>query len=268
MLFARYPLPPPPSHNHLSYLHAHPFSSHFSLYSDPLAASSPRTRPAVSRAVAIDSYDALMAMRSLVDDIDTIHRESTRRLDELLIPPPRYPAADIAAANAPSGLLDATYPPSSLSSPSHSAPPQPAPSPPPTGLSSALLALVALHSHRLSSRALGLLLSVDRQPSCPICLSGLVVGCEVSVLHCGHCLHTECLLPWLKKSGACPLCRARVRVERESDEEEEVVGSGAEDEEDASALRYEEDQSRWRRRWAQNAANGADGEGLRDWRYA
>ena len=281
VLFARYPLPPPPSHNHLSYLHSHPFSSHFSLYSDPLTLSPPIARSAPhsssSRPVAIDSYDTLMAMRSLVDDIDTIHRESARRLDELLVIPARHSAADIAAAaaaaGAPSGLLDSAYPPSPLSSPPQQPPAQ---SPPPSGLSSPLLALLALHSHRLSSRALGLLLSVDRQPSCPICLSGLVVGCEVSVLQCGHCLHTDCLLPWLKKSGACPMCRARVVLqqaegETEVDSEgdsEEMVSSGMEDEADSVAVQYEEEQRRWRRRWAQNALNEAAGGGLRDWRYA
>ena len=268
VLFARYPLPPPPSHSHLSYLHNHPFSSHFSLYSDSLP------RPSSSRPVSVDSYDSLQAARSLADDLDTIQRESARRLDELLVVPSRHSAADTAAASVSSGMFDATYPSPLPSPPQHSSPPLPVPSPPPSGLSSPLLALVSLHSRRLSSRALGLLLSLERQPSCPICLSGLVVGCEVSVLHCGHCLHTQCLLPWLRKSGACPMCRARVRPDQpkcRSGTEEEKLAELAEDEAETELARAEyeeEEQRRWRRRWAQNATNDAGEAGLRDWRYA
>ena len=48
---------------------------------------------------------------------------------------------------------------------------------------------------------------------CPICLAPHEEGDEMSVLPCKHELHTECLMPWLKQTNSCPLCRHQLATD-------------------------------------------------------
>jgi len=54
--------------------------------------------------------------------------------------------------------------------------------------------------------------SIERneERSCPICLKNFVIGDEFSELPCKHQFHLECLLPWLKKTSSCPMCRTEL----------------------------------------------------------
>ncbi|KAK8854767.1 hypothetical protein IAR55_003506 [Kwoniella newhampshirensis] len=42
---------------------------------------------------------------------------------------------------------------------------------------------------------------------CPICKDDFVVGDEVMRIPCSHIFHPDCLQPWLKVNGSCPVCR-------------------------------------------------------------
>lgn len=56
--------------------------------------------------------------------------------------------------------------------------------------------------------------------TCPICLEDFVYGSELNQLHCGHCYHPKCIVPWLKeRSPVCPLCKIDVRVSMIESEE-------------------------------------------------
>ncbi|KAI8573399.1 hypothetical protein RHMOL_Rhmol01G0274300 [Rhododendron molle] len=50
----------------------------------------------------------------------------------------------------------------------------------------------------------------DGKEKCSICLEEFVVGSRVARLTCSHLYHGDCVLKWLKRSNACPLCRALV----------------------------------------------------------
>ena len=52
------------------------------------------------------------------------------------------------------------------------------------------------------------------QDPCIVCMDaseGLLLK-----LHCGHIYHVDCILPWLKTKGTCPLCRDNSSTERRS----------------------------------------------------
>ena len=42
---------------------------------------------------------------------------------------------------------------------------------------------------------------------CSICLASYEDGDDLAVLPCSHLMHAECLMPWLKQTNSCPLCR-------------------------------------------------------------
>lgn len=49
--------------------------------------------------------------------------------------------------------------------------------------------------------------------TCPVCLDEFMYGTEINQLHCGHCYHPKCIIPWLQsRSPVCPLCKIDVRV--------------------------------------------------------
>lgn len=43
---------------------------------------------------------------------------------------------------------------------------------------------------------------------CAICLEDFERGQEVMITPCKHMFHEECIVPWAKSSGQCPVCRA------------------------------------------------------------
>ena len=62
----------------------------------------------------------------------------------------------------------------------------------------------------------------DSCTSCSICLSPFEEEETLRLLpQCGHCFHTECILPWLtQKKSFCPLCQMPVKIKNDNDEEE------------------------------------------------
>ncbi|ORY35545.1 hypothetical protein BCR39DRAFT_555693 [Naematelia encephala] len=42
---------------------------------------------------------------------------------------------------------------------------------------------------------------------CPVCKEDFTVGDEVMRVPCAHVFHPDCLQPWLKINGSCPVCR-------------------------------------------------------------
>jgi len=47
---------------------------------------------------------------------------------------------------------------------------------------------------------------------CVVCLEPYQVENYIMKLHCGHMYHYECISPWLKTRGVCPLCRSKESV--------------------------------------------------------
>lgn len=47
----------------------------------------------------------------------------------------------------------------------------------------------------------------DGDGKCSICLETFVGNEQVVVTPCNHMFHEECLLPWVKRHGQCPVCR-------------------------------------------------------------
>ncbi|GAA5927663.1 uncharacterized protein JCM15063_005959 [Sporobolomyces koalae] len=51
------------------------------------------------------------------------------------------------------------------------------------------------------------LLSHDTVKDCTICQDDFVVSETLASLPCRHLFHPDCIVPWLKTSGTCPVCR-------------------------------------------------------------
>ncbi|MCL7051261.1 hypothetical protein MKW94_005493 [Papaver nudicaule] len=43
---------------------------------------------------------------------------------------------------------------------------------------------------------------------CVICIEDFVPNTEVLVTPCNHMFHEECIIPWVKSHGQCPICRS------------------------------------------------------------
>ncbi|KAJ4980494.1 hypothetical protein NE237_031331 [Protea cynaroides] len=48
----------------------------------------------------------------------------------------------------------------------------------------------------------------DDGKGCPICLEDFVPNEEILMTPCKHMFHDECILPWVKSHGQCPVCRS------------------------------------------------------------
>ncbi|KNA17404.1 hypothetical protein SOVF_080190 isoform B [Spinacia oleracea] len=51
--------------------------------------------------------------------------------------------------------------------------------------------------------------------SCAVCLEDFEAREEVMVTPCSHMFHEECVVPWVKNHGDCPVCRATFYERRE-----------------------------------------------------
>nr|XP_019044725.1 hypothetical protein I302_06638 [Kwoniella bestiolae CBS 10118]OCF23655.1 hypothetical protein I302_06638 [Kwoniella bestiolae CBS 10118] len=51
---------------------------------------------------------------------------------------------------------------------------------------------------------------------CPVCKDDFAVGDEVVRIPCAHIFHPDCLVPWLKQNGSCPVCRFSLVPEEEN----------------------------------------------------
>ncbi|KAI9083096.1 hypothetical protein K1719_035000 [Acacia pycnantha] len=47
----------------------------------------------------------------------------------------------------------------------------------------------------------------EERKSCAVCLDDFVPKQEVMVTPCKHMFHEDCIMPWLKSQGQCPICR-------------------------------------------------------------
>ncbi|KAI3982397.1 hypothetical protein MKX01_041235 [Papaver californicum] len=48
----------------------------------------------------------------------------------------------------------------------------------------------------------------DSVKGCVICIEDFVPNMEVLVTPCNHMFHEECIIPWVKSHGQCPICRS------------------------------------------------------------
>ncbi|BES92225.1 Zinc finger, C3HHypothetical protein type (RING finger) [Nesidiocoris tenuis] len=54
---------------------------------------------------------------------------------------------------------------------------------------------------------------------CTICLKDFASEEKARQLPCRHAFHDECILPWLKKTSTCPMCRHDLPTDDETYEE-------------------------------------------------
>mmetsp|Transcript_29480 Transcript_29480/g.76203 ORF Transcript_29480/g.76203 Transcript_29480/m.76203 type:complete len:373 (+) Transcript_29480:340-1458(+) len=52
--------------------------------------------------------------------------------------------------------------------------------------------------------------SCDPGETCSVCHCSFFSGETVTELHCRHCFHGDCILPWLDSHNTCPVCRAEL----------------------------------------------------------
>lgn len=50
------------------------------------------------------------------------------------------------------------------------------------------------------------------EEQCIVCLTDYVSGALLIRLACNHSYHRDCILPWLKNNGSCPMCRSQSSV--------------------------------------------------------
>ncbi|EIW68167.1 hypothetical protein TREMEDRAFT_63337 [Tremella mesenterica DSM 1558] len=60
-----------------------------------------------------------------------------------------------------------------------------------------------LPRYKLDEKAL----ETSQFKDCPVCKDDFAVGDEVMRIPCKHIFHPDCLQPWLKVNGSCPVCR-------------------------------------------------------------
>ncbi|XP_072050849.1 E3 ubiquitin-protein ligase RNF181-like [Amphiura filiformis] len=54
---------------------------------------------------------------------------------------------------------------------------------------------------------------------CPVCLIPFQIGDKCKELPCKHQFHHRCILPWLKQTNSCPVCRHELPTDDEDYEE-------------------------------------------------
>ncbi|TKR63199.1 hypothetical protein L596_027058 [Steinernema carpocapsae] len=50
-------------------------------------------------------------------------------------------------------------------------------------------------------------ISPPKHSECPVCMEELFQEQKMVKLNCVHVFHRDCIVPWLKRGGACPICR-------------------------------------------------------------
>ena len=67
------------------------------------------------------------------------------------------------------------------------------------------------HARRVSSGILNILMKIDAEPECAVCMCELEKGDEMGQLPCGHTFHKECIVEWLHNEASCPMCRVDMK---------------------------------------------------------
>ena len=71
-------------------------------------------------------------------------------------------------------------------------------------------ALKALERMEVTERLVAASALSSRGNECAVCVCEFKQKEVLVLLKCTHVYHEDCLLPWLKRSGTCPTCRAAV----------------------------------------------------------
>lgn len=54
----------------------------------------------------------------------------------------------------------------------------------------------------------------DEMADCAVCFDKITIGQKILSLRCSdtklHSFHEECITPWLRDKGTCPVCRAEI----------------------------------------------------------
>ncbi|XP_061393956.1 E3 ubiquitin-protein ligase Iruka [Musca vetustissima] len=58
---------------------------------------------------------------------------------------------------------------------------------------------------------------IERKLQCSVCWEDFKIQEMVRKLPCSHVYHEECIVPWLKLHGTCPICRKSLNGEEEED---------------------------------------------------
>ncbi|CAH1766081.1 1689_t:CDS:10 [Entrophospora sp. SA101] len=61
---------------------------------------------------------------------------------------------------------------------------------------------------------------VEEQLSCPVCKDEFNIEEEAISLPCSHAFHEDCIKPWLKMNGTCPVCRLSLGNQEESNNDQ------------------------------------------------
>ena len=67
------------------------------------------------------------------------------------------------------------------------------------------------HARRVSSGILNILMKIDAEPECAVCMCELEKGDEMGQLECGHTFHKQCIVEWLGNEASCPMCRVDMK---------------------------------------------------------
>lgn len=60
-----------------------------------------------------------------------------------------------------------------------------------------------------TGNAIGSMKSSDDELTCSVCLEQVSVGEVIRTLPCLHQFHADCIDPWLRQQGTCPVCKFR-----------------------------------------------------------
>ncbi|ONK68278.1 uncharacterized protein A4U43_C05F9580 [Asparagus officinalis] len=89
--------------------------------------------------------------------------------------------------------------------------------------------------------------------SCNVCLEDFVLNERVLITPCNHMFHNDCLVPWVRSHGKCPVCRFSLCEQRERalatnrsyDNDNGIVRGGVADVDLVSLIRAMEEALNW-----------------------
>ncbi|XP_068669534.1 E3 ubiquitin-protein ligase SDIR1-like [Aristolochia californica] len=76
-----------------------------------------------------------------------------------------------------------------------------------------------------SSKLDGCTKNPDDELTCSVCLEQVNVGELIRSLPCPHQFHANCIDPWLRQQGTCPVCKFKAASGWQENPESGVAGS-------------------------------------------